>query len=169
MTRPAEEDHPMTAPSTPPAIDAAAVPPRAKPSSYPAEFARRVVGREKRVLGERFGLKAYGVNLTRLAPGAQSALLHRHTRQEEFLYVLEGEPTLVTDAGDFPLRPGMCAGFPPGGAAHQLVNRTPRDAVYLEVGDRVPEDEATYPKDDLKAGKAPDGSWRFTHRDGTPY
>jgi uncharacterized cupin superfamily protein len=73
--------------------------------------------REKRALGDVFGLQAFGVNFTRLSPGGLSALHHRHSRQEEFVYVLEGEPTLVTDAGDVALRPGMCAGFRPGGDA----------------------------------------------------
>jgi uncharacterized cupin superfamily protein len=152
-----------------PAVDAASVPPRARATSYPPRLAHLVTGREKRALGDRFGLKAFGVNLTRLAPGAQSAFRHTHTRQEEFLYVLEGEPTLVTDEGETTLRPGMCAGFAPGGTAHQLVNRSRRDAVYLEVGDRVAGDEGIYPHDDLRAEKAPDGTWRFTHKDGTPY
>jgi uncharacterized cupin superfamily protein len=159
----------MTSPPPPLALDAAAVPPRAQATSYPPALARRVAGREKRALGDLFGVKAFGVNLTRLAPGAQSAFRHRHTRQEEFLYVLEGEPTLVTDAGELPLRPGMCAGFSAGGTAHHLVNRSGRDAVYLEVGDRAPGDEATYPDDDLKASRAPDGTWRYTHKDGSPY
>ncbi len=160
----------MIDPTTPRAVDAASVPPRAIASNYyPAELVARTAGREKRALGERFGLEAFGVNLTRLAPGAQSAFRHRHTRQEEFLYVLEGEPTLVTDAGEMPLRPGMCAGFPAGGTAHHLVNRTQGDVVYLEVGDRAPGDEALYPDDDLKAGTAPDGTRRFTRKDGSPY
>lgn len=151
------------------AVDAAQVPRRAWATAYPHHLAHLAAGREKRALGDRFGLKAFGVNLTRLSPGAQSAFRHRHTKQEEFLYVLDGEPTLVTDAGETTLRPGMCAGFTPGGPAHQLVNRTQRDVVYLEVGDRVPGDEAEYPHDDLKAVKAPDGTWRFAHKDGTPY
>jgi len=159
----------MIDPTTPPAIDAGTVPPRVKASKYPAEFVKLVAGREKRALGERFGLKAFGVNLTRLAPGAQSAFRHRHTRQEEFLYVIEGEPTLVTDGGEMALRPGMCAGFSPGGTSHQFVNRTQRDVVYLEVGDRPQGDEAIYPYDDIKAAMAPDGTWGFTHKDGTPY
>jgi uncharacterized cupin superfamily protein len=153
----------------PPAVDATSVPPRPKATVYPPQFADRVAGREKRALGDAFGLKAFGVNLTRLAPGSQSSLRHRHTKQEEFLYVLEGEPTLVTDEGELLLRPGMCAGFTPGGTAHHLVNRSARDVVYLEIGDRVPGDGGIYPDDDLQAEKAPDGSWRILHRDGTPY
>jgi len=128
-----------------------------------------MAGREKRALGDVFGLASFGVNLTRLAPGAQSALLHRHSRQEEFLFVLEGEPTLVTEACEEVLRPGMCAGFRPGGAAHHLVNRSDRDAVYLEIGDRPKGDEVTYPEDDLQAVMGPDGKWRIAHKDGRPY
>jgi len=89
--------------------------------------------REKRPLGNLFGLKNFGVNLTRLAPGGQSALLHRHSKQDEFVYVLEGEPTLVTDIDEITLSPGMCTGFPAQGVAHQLVNRTDRDVVYLKL------------------------------------
>lgn len=159
----------MAEPKTPAAVDAAALPPRPRPTSYPPALAHLVAGRVKRALGDAFGLKAFGVNLVRLAPGSQSAFRHVHTRQEEFLYVLEGEPTLVTDDGETALRPGMCAGFRPGGPSHQIVNRGARDAVYLEVGDRVPDDSATYPHDDIALSKAPDGSWLFTHKDGMPY
>src|SRR5690349_3333778 len=132
----------------PTAVDAAAIPPRAKRSSYPEPFASAMSRREKRQLGDVFGITSFGVNLTRLAPGGVSALHHRHTRQQEFVYVLEGEPTLVSDAGDVPLRPGMCAGFVPGGAAHHLENRTDRDVVVLEVGDRVEGDGGESPRDD---------------------
>jgi uncharacterized cupin superfamily protein len=145
------------------------VPPRARATKYPAQFASLVAGREKRALAEQFGLRAFGVNLTRLGPGSQSAFRHRHTRQEEFLYVLEGEPTLVTDHGETLLRPGMCAGFPPGLVAHQLVNRSNRDVVYLEVGDRPEGDEAIYPYDDVKFVGSADGTSRFVHKDGSPY
>lgn len=151
------------------AVEAASVPPRAKASSYPEPFASRMSRREKRQLGDVFGLKAFGVNRTRLVPGGVSALHHRHSKQEEFVYVLEGEPTLVTDAGEVRLRPGMCAGFTPEGGAHHLENRTDRDVVVLEVGDRVAGDEGTYPMDDIKAALEPDGGWRFEHKDGTPY
>ena len=85
--------------------------------------------REKRPLGDLFGLKNFGVNLTRLAPGGESALLHRHSKQDEFVYILDGEPTLVTDGEEVTLSPGMCAGFPAQGLAHQLVNRTDRTVV----------------------------------------
>jgi uncharacterized cupin superfamily protein len=151
----------------PMAIEARALPPRLT-SIYPEPFAGRVRGREKRALGDVFGLTRFGVNLTTLAPGAQSALLHRHSAQEEFVYILQGHPTLVTDRGDVPMSPGMCAGFPPNGVAHQLVNRGAEPVVYLEIGDRPPDDAAAYPADDLAAEQG-EGGWRFTHRDGRPY
>jgi uncharacterized cupin superfamily protein len=153
----------------PVAVEAAQVPPRTKPSNYPEPFFSRMAKREKRQLGDVFGLRNFGVNLTRLAPGGESALLHRHSRQDEFVYVLEGTPTLVTEAGETLLAPGLCAGFPAGGAAHQLVNRTAQDVVYLEIGDRTPGDEGTYPRDDLVAALGADGRWVFTHKDGRGY
>ncbi len=151
------------------AVRAAEVAPRTKPSNYPEPFFSRMLKREKRQLGDVFGLKNFGVNLTRLLPGGESALLHRHSRQDEFIYILEGHPTLVTDQGDVEMGPGMCAGFPAGGVAHQLVNRTDRDVLLLEVGDRTPGDEGSYPRDDLKAALGTDGKWIFTHKDGRPY
>ena len=151
------------------AVAAADAPPRTKPSNYPEPFFSRMGKREKRPLGDLFGLKNFGVNLTKLAPGGESALLHRHSKQDEFVYILDGEPTLVTDQGEVQLSPGMCAGFPAAGVAHQLVNRTDRDVVYLEIGDRTPGDEGSYPNDDIKAALGPDGKWMFTHKDGTPY
>ena len=148
---------------------AAEMAPRTRPSNYPEPFASRMAQREKRPLGDAFGLANFGVNLTRLSPGAESALLHRHSRQDEFIYILEGTPILVTDAGEVALAPGMCAGFPAGGIAHQLVNRSDRDVIYLEVGDRSPSDEVAYPADDLVAVLGPDGRWTFARKDGTPY
>jgi len=159
----------MSNPKRPVALAAADVPPRSKPSNYPTLFAARVAGREKRQLGDQFGLTNFGVNLTRLAPGSCSALRHAHTRQDEFIYVLQGQPTLVTDAGHMPLSPGMCAGFKAGtGDGHHLLNESNDEVVYLEVGDRLPGDAATYPDDDLKAVQV-EGQWMFTHKDGSPY
>lgn len=144
--------------------------PRAKSTNYPEPFASRMAGREKRPLGDVFGLTNFGVNLTRLAPGGISALRHAHSKQDEFVYILSGRPVLVTDAGETPLTPGMCAGFKAGtGDGHHLVNRSPEEVVYLEVGDRTPGDAGSYPDDDLQASQGEDGKWRFTHKDGTPY
>ncbi len=159
----------MTDTKTPIAIKAEMAPPRTKPSNYPEPYFSRMAKREKRPLGDLFGLKNFGVNLTRLFPGGESALLHRHSKQDEFIYILEGEPTLVTDAGEVKLSPGMCAGFPAAGIAHHLVNRTGSDVVYLEIGDRTAGDEGSYPNDDIQALLGPDGKWQFTHKDGRPY
>jgi uncharacterized cupin superfamily protein len=126
-------------------------------------------GRRKHPLGDIFGLTNFGVNLTHLAPGAVSALRHAHTRQDEFIYILQGHPTLHTDEGHTLLAPGMCAGFKAGtGNGHRLVNGTSEEVVYLEVGDRTPGDAGTYPDDDLCA-QLVGGLWAFTHKDGTPY
>lgn len=154
---------------SPVALIAASVPPRVKASNYPEPFASRIAGRIKRPLGDLFGLKNFGVNLTRLPPGARSSLHHRHSRQDEFIYVVEGGPTLVTDNGEIVLHPGMVAGFPANGTAHHLENRTEHDCVMLEVGDRTRGDEVSYPGDDLTARLGSDGRWRFTHKDGLPY
>jgi uncharacterized cupin superfamily protein len=160
----------MTYPIDPPlAVAAGMAPPRAKSSNYPEPFFSRMLKREKRPLGDLFGLKNFGVNLTRLASGGESALLHRHSRQDELIYILEGEPTLVTDRGEVALKAGMCAGFAAGGPAHHLVNRTDRDVVYLEIGDRSGGDEVSYPGDDIQAVLGPDAKWKFTHKDGRPY
>jgi uncharacterized cupin superfamily protein len=152
------------------AIVAAEAPPRATPSIYPDQFGARVAGREKRPLGDLFGLANFGVNLTRLAPGAASALRHAHSHQDEFIYIVSGAPTLVTDAGETPLRPGMCAGFKAGtGDGHHLVNRTDEEVVYLEVGDRSAGDVVNYPDDDLVAVLDTEGKRRFRRKNGAPY
>lgn len=138
-------------------------------SGYPQPFADRVAGRSKQALGNGFRLTHFGINRTTLPPGCESALLHRHTEADEFIYILDGTPTLVTDQGEMLLAPGMCAGFPAGGVAHHLVNRSDRDVIYLEIGDRIPTDEGLYPNDDLHAVPVPGGGYRFQHKDGTPY
>jgi uncharacterized cupin superfamily protein len=132
-------------------------------------LASRLAGRHKRPLGDLFGLKNFGVNLTRLEPNAVSSLRHAHERQDEFVFVLQGCPSLLTNEGKTRLSPGMCAGFRAGtGNAHTLINETEEDVVYLEIGDRTSGDEVTYPDDDLHA-QFNDGQWMFSHKDGTPY
>lgn len=159
----------MDSPKLPIALIAAETPPRVRKSIYPEPFAARVAGRDKRVLGDLFGLRNLGVNLTRLAPGSGSALRHAHSTQDEFIYVLEGHPTLHTNGGYTRLAPGMCAGFKAGsGDAHRLLNESDSDVVYLEIGDRSPGDSVSYPDDDLRALLV-NGQWQFSHRDGTPY
>lgn len=152
-----------------PALDPTTVIARTS-TGYPTEEMRKAVaGRAKRALGDALGLTTFGVNLTRLEPGASSALRHWHRRQDEFVYVLEGAVTLVTDEGEQLLGPGTCAGFPGGiPNGHHLVNRTSAPAVYLEVGDRLPGDGAEYPDHDLTVRATPSG-WRYAHKDGRPY
>lgn len=159
----------MTEDTTPLAIRAIEAAPRTKPSNYPEPFSSRMGKRTKRPLGDLFGLNNFGVNLTLLDPGGESALLHRHSKQDEFIYILDGNPTLVTDEGELELEPGMCAGFPARGRAHQLVNRSDKPVTYLEIGDRTSGDEGSYPNDDIAARLGPDGKWIFTHKDGTSY
>jgi uncharacterized cupin superfamily protein len=143
--------------------------PAAAGSGYPEPFKSRVAARRKQKLGDAFGLKHFGVNLTTIPPGCASALRHWHSHEDEFIYVLSGELTLITDAGEQRLTPGMCAGFPAGRAdGHCLVNRSKQDAVYFEVGDRRPDDAVTYPDDDIVGQATPQGR-RFTRKDGTPY
>ena len=151
------------------AVIAADVAPRLKKSNYPEPFASRMANRVKRPLGNLFGLKNFGVNLTTLLPGGISALHHRHSVQDEFIYILEGEPTLAIGEETQQLRPGMVCGFPANGPAHHLRNETGTEVVYLEIGDRSPGDQGSYPNDDLVAVLGGDGQWRFTRKDGTSY
>ncbi len=149
------------------ALDPKTIEPR-RGTIYPDKFKPRVAGREKRALGNAFGLINFGVNLVKLEPGAQSALRHWHTQQDEFVWIVEGELTLVTDAGPEILKPGMCAGFPKGRPdGHHLVNNSGKDAWYLEVGDRSPGDAAAYPDDDLAITAA--GTYKITKKDGSAY
>ena len=152
------------------AIQATAIPEHKAKSLYPEPFATLVKHRTKRRLGDHFGLANFGVNLTTLAPGAISALKHHHGRQDEFVYVLSGTPTLRHGEEEYRMSPGECIGFKGGsGLAHQLLNHGEVDAVYLEVGDRLPGDTVDYPDDDLALVQGADGAWSARHKDGTPY
>jgi uncharacterized cupin superfamily protein len=157
----------MPTTSSPVAKIATEVPVRSKPSNDPEPFASRMAGREKRQLGDVFGLVNFEVNLTQLAPGAVSAPRHAHSRLDEFIHILRGRPTLHTDKGRRVLAPGMCASVRSGtGDRHRLINETTENVEYLEVGDRSPGDEASYPNDDLKAVLV-DGRWTFLREDRT--
>ena len=141
-------------------------------TTYPEPFRAAVTGRSRKRVGNAAGLTRFGVNLTTLVPGSCSALRHWHSQQDELIYVITGELTLVTDAGAQVMGPGMMAGFPAGEAnGHHLVNNSDQPATYLEVGDRTPNDTASYPDDDLVALPKPDGTpgHRFVHKDGHPY
>lgn len=138
-------------------------------SNYPEQFKHLVAGRTKKRLGNAANLKNFGVNLVALAPGSASALRHWHEKQDEFIYVLSGEITLVTDAGEEILTAGMAAGFAAGVAnGHCLINRSSSSATYLEIGDRTSDDKLSYPDDDL-VSEYSDSGWIFTHKDGSLY
>jgi uncharacterized cupin superfamily protein len=160
----------MSHSTRPVAVEAADVAPRAQSTNYPEPFAARMAGRQKRALGDVFGLTNFGVNLTRLAPGASSALRHAHSNQDELVYILQGVATLVSDAGETALTSGMCAGFKAGsGNAHHLLNRGSEELIYLEVGDRSGGDAVSYPDDDIVAGTSADGQRTFTRKNGSAY
>ncbi len=138
-------------------------------SGYPEPYRSQIGTRIKRALGDAAGLENFGVNLVRLEPGAWSSIRHWHTRQDEFVYVIEGELALITEGGEQILGPGMAAGFPAGAAdGHHLVNRGARAATYLEVGDRSPGDDVSYPDADLALKRGAERH-SFTHSDGRPY
>ncbi|MEL6490503.1 MAG: cupin domain-containing protein [Cyanobacteria bacterium J06621_3] len=138
-------------------------------TTYPAEFRSAVAGRSRQRVGNAARLQNFGVNLTTLAPGSQSALRHWHSAQDEFVYVVQGELILVTDDGEQVLQPGDMAGFAAGVAnGHHLVNRSAAPAMYLEIGDRTTPDQAEYPDHDLICTPTPTGR-AFIHKDGSPY
>jgi len=138
-------------------------------SNYPEEFQREIVGRERQRLGNAAGLDQFGVNLCRLKPGAASSQRHWHQHEDELVYMLEGEVVLAEDSGETILRPGDAAGWKAGVPnGHRLINRTSRDAVFLEVGTRSSREVATYSDIDMRAER--DGKVaRYVHKDGTPY
>lgn len=151
-----------------PKIDTSKIPSAPIPS-YPKEFAHVICGRYKQRLGDAAGLTQFGVNITRIAAGSASALRHWHEQEDEFVYVLEGEITLIEDDGEVLLRPGDCAGFKAGVAnGHHLVNKSQRDAVYLEIGTRAAKECGHYPGIDLIYHKDENGV-RFTRLSGEPY
>jgi uncharacterized cupin superfamily protein len=144
--------------------------PESNSSSYPLEFREVQRKRYNQRLGEFGDLKNYGVNLVRVLPGGQSSARHAHSKQDEFVYVVEGELVLVTDAGRETVGPGTCIAFPAGtGDGHHFLNLTDHDASFLVVGDRAANDEVTYPDIDLHLGIGTDGKRSFLHKDGTPY
>ena len=152
-----------------PKIDVAKAPVRTT-TVYPEEFKRSCLGREKAALGNVAGLTQFGVNLTRLKPGAASALRHWHENEDEFVYVVEGELILIEDGGETLLRTGDAAGFKAGVPnGHQLINRSQRDAVYLEVGTRAACEHAHYPDVDLDFVREESGAMRLNHKSGEPY
>jgi uncharacterized cupin superfamily protein len=154
---------------TPPAFDPADVP-ESNFTSYPAPMRAPNEMRYNRRLADHAGLRNFGVNITRIVPGGQSSYRHAHATQDEFVYVLDGEVVLETNAGAQTLSAGMCAGFPAGiGDAHRFVNRSDRDARLLVVGDRTSGDVITYPDVDMHGKLDRNGKYVYTRKDGTPY
>ncbi len=152
-----------------PAVDPTTLPVRTG-SLYPEPFRSRVLPREKRAIGDALGLTKIGASLSTLMPGKESGMRHFHTREDELLFVLEGEVVLRTDEGEQILTAGTCAGFPAGARnGHQLVNRTDRPARYLEISNRDPQDMPEYPDVDLACRKSADGTPVFTRKDGKPH
>ncbi len=144
--------------------------PESNATSYPEPYRAANQQRWYRRLGAHAKLTNFGVNLTRIVPGGQSSHRHAHSRQDEFVYVLEGEVELETDAGIEHLHAGMCAGFPAGtGNAHHFVNRSNADVLLLVVGDRTAADEVTYPEIDMHGRLEADGRFRFTRKDGSAF
>ena len=149
-----------------PKIELATVPIR-QGSGYPAPFDAPCAARTRRRLGDAGGLSDFGVNLMTLPPGGWSSQRHWHSEEDEFVYVLEGEVTLIEDGGETLLRAGDCAAFPKNsGNGHHLINRSASMAVYLEVGSRQPQDLTTCADIDMMSSNT-DG--RFVHKNGTPY
>jgi len=152
-----------------PALDPAEVVPRTS-SGYPEPYRSRVLPREKRALGDALGLTKIGVNLSTLLPGKESSMRHYHSREDEMVFILEGEVVLRTDGGEQVLRAGMCAGFPGGSRdGHQLINRSQAPARYLEISNRDPEDVGGYSDVDLAMYRDAAGRNVFTHKDGSPF
>jgi uncharacterized cupin superfamily protein len=137
-------------------------------TGYPPPYSKLVAGRSRKRIGRAAGLDQFGVNVTRLTAGAASALRHWHDNEDELVYVLEGEVTLVEDDGETILKPGDAAGFKAGVAnGHHLINRADRDAVYLEIGTRAKDERVHYSDLDLIADRDETGA-RYKRRDGTP-
>ena len=138
-------------------------------TTYPDVYKEGVEAREKRVIGDPLGLTQFGVNRVRLAPDVMSSQRHWHSHEDEFVIILEGELTLVTNAGEQVLSSGMAAGFPAGsGDGHHMINKSEQDAVYLEVGGRDGQDDVDYPDIDM-IRRTRDGAKVFLRKDETPY
>lgn len=144
--------------------------PESNATGYPPPFQNDNRQRWTRRLGQHAGLTNFGVNITRIVPGGQSSHRHAHSKQDEFIYVMQGTVELQTNAGAEILTAGMCAGFPAGtGNAHRFVNKSDADVLLLVIGDRTRGDAIEYPDIDMQGEMGPDGRYVFKHKDGTPY
>jgi len=138
-------------------------------TGYPAPFNKVVEGRSRKRLGNAVGLTQFGVNLCRLKPGAASSQRHWQHHEDEFVYILEGEVVLCENSGDTVLKPGEAVGWKAGVPdGHCLINRSNRDALFLEVGTRAPNEKVTYPDIDMLFER--NGAVRkYTRKSGEPY
>jgi uncharacterized cupin superfamily protein len=160
---------PDTDAKTPAALDPLTLP-EINRTGYPAPYAAAVAGRFYRRLGPLLGLTQFGVSIARLEPGAWSSQRHWHENEDEFLYVMEGRPTLVTDQGEQELEPGMVAGFPAGTPnGHHLINKSDRPALVLVVGTSAASDRAHYSEADLLYQRDADGKEGFFKKSGEKY
>ena len=138
-------------------------------TNYPEPYRQAVIGRERKRLGNAVGLDQFGVNLTTLKPGAWSSQRHWHEAEDEVVYMLEGEVVLCEDGGETVLRPGDAAGWKANaGDGHCLINRTQRDAVFLEIGTRSKRERVVYPDIDMRVERDASGP-RYLHESGEPY
>ncbi len=138
-------------------------------TNYPPPYSDAVKGRQRKRMGNAVGLDQFGVNLCRLKPGAASSQRHWHTHEDELVYMLEGEVVLCEDGGETVLRPGDAAGWKAGAPnGHCLINRSDRDAVFLEVGARSPREQVEYPDVDMRMIRDEKGG-RCVHKSGEPY
>lgn len=138
-------------------------------TGYPAPFNKAVEGRSRKRLGNAIGLDQFGVNLCTLKPGAASSLRHWQHGEDEFVYILQGEVVLCEDGGETVLKPGDAAGWKAGVPnGHCLINRSDRNAVFIEVGTRAPSEKVTYPDIDMLFERS-GTSRRYTHKSGEPY
>jgi uncharacterized cupin superfamily protein len=158
----------MASATKPPALDPFSVAGEER-QPYPAPYNTALKGKVRRAVGDALGLTKIGVGLTELAPGAVSALRHWHAEEDEFVYVVSGEITLVTDDGPQVLKAGMVAGFPASRSdGHRLENRSNAKAAYIEVSNRSAREQVHYPDSDLQLVRE-GGARSWLHRDGKPY
>jgi uncharacterized cupin superfamily protein len=152
-----------------PKIDIASVPADAV-YTYPDPFWKVLVGRSRQRLGNAVGLSQFGVNLTRIKPGAWSSQRHWHQNEDEFVYILEGEVVLCEDGGETVLKAGDAAGWKANaGNGHCLINRGDRDAVLIEVGTRLPRDTVVYSDIDMRLERSEHGAANYFKKSGEPY
>ena len=152
-----------------PALDPQTIMPRIGIAPYPEKYRGPVAGRERRILGDPCGIKSFGVNLTTVPPGGWSSQRHWHSREDEFIFIVEGDLVLVTDDGEQILRAGQAAGFPANsGDGHHFINRSSKAATILEIGGRDPQDAVDYSDVDMMVRPTPQGR-KFSDKKGNAF